>query len=133
MNLIDKCDIVDPTGDWDRHDGFGVRCGREFPCELHPPEWRSHHWGRLHPIFYKPEDLKAGVLPEDLIQKLRSELAHIRGKLSDIASGYGWDDRLETPEHGITLVISNLHHVIEEMARARQSPMEFLRKLDTKP
>ena len=127
MNLIDKCDVVDPTGDWDRGDGFGVRCGREFPCKLHPPAWGTHHWHRLHPIYYKPEDLKAGVLPEDAIQKLRSELVVIRGKLNDLAHAYGWDDRLDTPEHGCTLVISNLYHVIEEMQSVRKKQKELIK------
>jgi len=131
VNTIDQCHVPTPGGTLLYNDGFGPRCGKVFPCPDHPPrngdeEWhRDKQWHRMHPIYYTPDDLKAGVTPEVLIEKLRSDLTKVRGKLFDLRMGYGWDDRLDTPEHGITLVIMALHGVVEEMKKSRQA-------LDTK-
>jgi hypothetical protein len=82
------------------------------------PEWGTQEWHRLHPIYLSVEDMKKPK--EELIANVRSTLTKLRGQLDDIAHGYGWKDRLETPQHGITLVISNLYHVLEEMKQVKK-------------
>ena len=73
-------------------------------------------WHRRHPIYLKPEDMLDSK--EALLEKIRGDLRDIRGQLDDIRFGYGWDDRLATAQEGITLVISYLYHLIEEMKKA---------------
>ncbi len=64
-------------------------------------------------IFFSNEDMEKGVIA--LLEKVRFDIVEARGKLGDIKSKYHWDDRIEVSEHGLTLVISHLFGVIQEI------------------
>lgn len=83
------------------------------------PKWGTPEWHREHPIYYKPDDMKE--LPEVLIERIRWDLGQLRGRLNDIKGAYGWTDRITTAEEGLTLVISHLYSVAEEIKRVRRS------------
>jgi hypothetical protein len=76
------------------------------------PKWGTPEWHKLHPIYLSKEDMQKPI-PE-LIEKVREDLAHIRGQLHDIG-GLGWTDRYEPAIGGLTLVIQSLHGVMEEI------------------
>lgn len=78
-------------------------------------KWGTQEWYRKRPIFFTPEDMKRSK--EELIEEIRRDLGRLRGKLSDIYHAFGWKDRLDAPEHGITLVIMALHYAVEEMRK----------------
>ncbi len=82
------------------------------------PEWGTPEWHRLHPIYLSVEDMKQP--PEDLIRGIRAQLAKLRGQLGDVRHGYGWSDRIDTAEHGLTLVICYLYGVLEEIEKVRK-------------
>jgi len=66
------------------------------------------------PIFYK----EIGELDKpvnELIEQLRIDLAKIRGKISDIRYMYGWEDRLDYLEGGITCMIVAMNSSREEI------------------
>jgi hypothetical protein len=65
----------------------------------------------LNPIFYKNAEEMDKPLSE-LIENLRSDIAKIRGKLSDIRRSYGWVDRIEHIEGGLTCMLVAMHHTI---------------------
>ena len=57
-----------------------------------------------NPIYYKnKEDLDKPLF--DLMEQLRSDIAQVRGKLHDIKYTYGWKDRIEHLEGGLTCMI----------------------------
>lgn len=52
----------------------------------------------------------------ELVEKLRSDIAAVRGKLQDIGAGYlGWRERLEPVQGLLTCGLMALHHTMEEM------------------
>lgn len=53
-----------------------------------------------------------------LIEEARSRIAFARNTLHDIKFGYGWADRFDTAEAGLTLVISHLYNVLQEVEKA---------------
>lgn len=55
-----------------------------------------------------------------LLHRVRSEIVVSRGKLNDISSQYGWEDRIETAEHGLTLVIAYMYNIIQEVEKAKK-------------
>jgi hypothetical protein len=57
----------------------------------------------------------------DNVKRIRSQLSNIRGQISDIKHEYGWADRFETAEEGITLVISYLFHVLQEIEKVEDN------------
>jgi len=66
-----------------------------------------------NPIFYnnaeemdKPMSL--------LMEELRTEVAHIRGKLCDIRRSYGWKERIEHIEGALTCCLIAMHNTKEE-------------------
>jgi hypothetical protein len=60
------------------------------------------------PIFYKnKEDLDKPL--HELMDNLRTDVAKVRGKLHDIKATYGWDDRIEHLEGGLTCMISAMY------------------------
>lgn len=69
---------------------------------------------RKHPIWLKPEDFFHPTAK--LIERLRSELVVVRGKLSDIGN-IGYKERLEHCEGGISCVISALHSVMTDIQK----------------
>ncbi len=86
------------------------------------PKWGTLEWNRLHPIYLSVEEMKQP--PEVLLKGIRSQLSELRGQLGDVRSGYGWSDRIETPEHGLTLIISYLYGVMEEIEKCRKLDQE---------
>lgn len=88
------------------------------------PKWGSPEWHRLHPIFLTVEDMQKPK--KELIEKIRRDLGHIRGQIRDVYCGFGWKDRLDSSEHGLTLVIVALHVALEEMKKidARKGEVE---------
>lgn len=95
----------------------GPRCGRPLPCPdvEHDPQLR---W-RKNPVYYKNGELLTSS-PVELLENLRRELGSIRGKLFDVSQGFGWSDRINVAENGITLVISYLYDVIQEMEKVQK-------------
>jgi hypothetical protein len=81
------------------------------------PAWGTPEWHRLHPIYFSVEEMDRPT-PE-LIEGIRCELARLRGRLSDLKR-VGWGDRFTAPEEGLTLVISYLHGVIQEISEAER-------------
>jgi hypothetical protein len=68
------------------------------------------------PIFYKDSsDLDAPV--NELIESLRNDVAKIRGKLYDIKSMYGWEDRFIHIEGGLTCILVAMHEIKEEIKK----------------
>ena len=66
-----------------------------------------------NPIYYKNAEEMDKPLSE-LMEELRSELSKVRGKLHDIKSSYGWADRIEHIEGGLTCMIVAMHATVEE-------------------
>ena len=61
-----------------------------------------------NPIFYKSkEELDKPLY--DLMEQLRTDVAHVRGKLYDIKSTYGWDEWIEHLEGGLTCMLSAMY------------------------
>lgn len=75
------------------------------------------------PIYLQPADMVKR--PAELMKEIRAKLTQVRGELHDVKFAFGWNDRIATAEEGLTLVISYLYGVIEEMkevdsARAKE-------------
>lgn len=63
-----------------------------------------------NPIYYNnKEDLDKSLY--DLMEQLRTDVANVRGKLHDIKYTYGWDDRIEPLEGGLTCMISAMYSI----------------------
>lgn len=77
------------------------------------PKWGTPEWYRLHPHYLTVDEMKKS--PAILIEEVRNDIANIRGKLNDISCGYGWEDRIDLAEAGLTLVLIQLHGVVDEM------------------
>jgi hypothetical protein len=66
-----------------------------------------------NPIFYKnKEELDKPLY--DLMEQLRTDVANVRGKLHDIKRTYGWDDRIEHLEGGLTCMIVAMSDTAQE-------------------
>lgn len=78
------------------------------------------------PIYYKSaEEMEAKPLSE-LMEDLRTDVAKIRGKLHDIKFSYGWEDRIEHLEGGLTCMLVAMNGTAEEWRQfeARQKNKE---------
>lgn len=65
------------------------------------------------PIFYKSTgDLDKPLY--ELMEQLRTDVSTVRGKLHDIKYTYGWDDRIEHLEGGLTCMIVAMYAIAEE-------------------
>lgn len=67
----------------------------------------------INPIYYKNAEEMDRPLSE-LMEELRSEISRTRGKLHDIKYSYGWVDRIEPLEGGLTCMIVAMYSVMEE-------------------
>lgn len=83
----------------------------------------------MRPLYLRTEEMGDGLLV--LLARVRSEIAESRGKLGDIKSEYHWDDRIEVAEHGLTLVIAHMFHVIQEIEEVHR--LGGINQLETKP
>lgn len=90
------------------------RCGESMPCSNPEHDEQLHH--RKHPVYYKNGEMLAKT-KEELLKEIRSQIGEARGKLWDIYMGFGWKDRIDSAEHGLTLVISYLYGTIQEMEK----------------
>lgn len=76
-------------------------------AKIHPDEWY-----RENPIF----GTDFSKHPAEVIEDIRKQLGKLRGQLSDLGFGYsGWSEQLATNEAGLTLVISDLYGIMNEM------------------
>ena len=66
-----------------------------------------------NPIYYKNADEMDKPLSE-LMEELRNDVSRIRGKLHDIKRSYGWEDRIEHIEGGLTCMLVAMHGTMEE-------------------
>ena len=66
-----------------------------------------------NPIFYKNAEEMDRPLSE-LMEELRNEISRVRGKLHDIKYSYGWGDRIEPIEGGLTCMLIAMYSVTEE-------------------
>jgi len=66
-----------------------------------------------NPIYYKNAEEMDKPLSE-LMEDLRNEVSRIRGKLHDIKSSYGWEDRIEHIEGGLTCMLVAMFGTMEE-------------------
>jgi hypothetical protein len=65
------------------------------------------------PIYYKSNEEMNKPLSE-LMEELRNEINKVRGKLFDIKNTYGWEDRIEFIEGGLTCMLVSMHSTMEE-------------------
>jgi len=78
------------------------------------PKWGTMEWHRLHPLTLTKEDMTQP--PEILIERMRMEISDIRSKLQDIKFGWpGYSEQIVLAESGLTLVISSLYGLRQEM------------------
>lgn len=66
-----------------------------------------------NPIYYKSKE-ELDMPLYDLMEELRSDVAKVRGKLHDIKYTYGWEDRIEHIEGGLTCLIIAMYKTGEE-------------------
>ena len=65
------------------------------------------------PIFYKSkEELDKPLY--DLMEQLRNDVCMVRGKLHDIKYTYGWEDRIEHLEGGLTCMLVAMDYIAKE-------------------
>jgi len=65
------------------------------------------------PIYYKTIEEMNKPLSE-LMEELRNDISSIRGKLFDIKMTYGWEDRIEHIEGGLTCMLVAMHSTMKE-------------------
>ena len=68
----------------------------------------------LNPIYYKNSEEMAKPVSV-LIASLRDDITRIRGKLGDIRHSYGWDDRIDFLEGGLTCMIVAMAYTVDEI------------------
>lgn len=66
-----------------------------------------------NPIFYKNAEEMDKPLSQ-LMEELRNDISKIRGKLGDIKKSYGWADRIEHIEGGLTCMLSTMYYTMEQ-------------------
>lgn len=71
---------------------------------------------KITPISYNNIE-EMGKPISELIEELRTDLAKVRGKVLDIRRIYGYDDRLEHVEGGITCLISAMYNSMMEFKK----------------
>jgi len=65
------------------------------------------------PIYYKSkEELDKPLY--DLMEQLRNDVSNVRGKLHDIKYTYGWEDRIEHLEGGLTCMLVAMYETGKE-------------------
>jgi hypothetical protein len=67
-----------------------------------------------NPVYYKNAEEMDKPLSV-LIEELRTEISRTRGKINDIRRSYGWDERLEIFEGGLTCIISAMYGTMKEI------------------
>lgn len=67
----------------------------------------------VKPIYFKSKEELEKPLGE-IMEDLRNDLSRIRGKLWDIKQTYGWDDRIEHIEGGLSCMLIAMYYTGEE-------------------
>lgn len=67
----------------------------------------------INPIFYNNSKEMEKPMSE-LMEELRLDISRIRGKLSDIKRSYGWADRIDHLEGGLTCMLVAMYDIMEE-------------------
>jgi len=66
-----------------------------------------------NPIYYKnAKDMDKPL--SELMEDLRTEIDNVRGKLYDIKQSYGWEDRIQFIEGGLTCLLISMHSTTKE-------------------
>jgi len=66
-----------------------------------------------NPIYYKSVEEIDKPLSE-LMEGLRMEINKTRGKMHDIKCSYGWEDRIEPLEEGLTCMLMAMYSIMIE-------------------
>lgn len=66
-----------------------------------------------NPIYYKNAEEMNKPLSE-LMEELRRDISNVRGKLHDIKSSYGWEDRIEHIEGGLSCLLIAMYSTMQE-------------------
>jgi len=72
-----------------------------------------------NPIFYKNTEEMDKPLSE-LMEDLRSDIVKVRGKLFDIKQSYGWEDKIEYIEGGLTCILVAMYDTMQEWKRVEE-------------
>lgn len=80
------------------------------------PVYGTPEWHTLHPLYFTANEMKKSV-PE-LIENVRMQLVNLRGKLRDLKN-VSHGERFNAPIEGLTLVISYLYGVKNEIEMAK--------------
>jgi hypothetical protein len=65
------------------------------------------------PIYYKNVEEMDKPLSV-LMEELRNDITKVRGKLNDIRRSYGWEDRIEFIEGGLTCMLVSMYYTMDE-------------------
>ena len=66
-----------------------------------------------NPIYYKNAEEMDKPLSE-LMEDLKRDITTVRGKLFDIRQSYGWEDRIDFIEGGLTCLLIAMHSTMTE-------------------
>jgi hypothetical protein len=75
------------------------------------------------PIFYNSKEEMDKPLSV-LMEELRNDVSKVRGKLFDIKQSYGWDDRIEDIEGGLTCMISAMYNIMKEWEKFEEKQLQ---------
>jgi hypothetical protein len=81
-----------------------------------------------NPIYYKSAEEMDKPLSE-LMEELRNEISRTRGKLHDIKRSYGWEDRIEFIEGGLTCILVAMHSTMEEWKKFEEKQRAIAEKV----
>ena len=87
-------------------------------------------FGKDNPIYYKNAEEIDKPLSE-LMEELRMEIDKIRGKMFDIKCFYGWDDRIEPLEGGLTCMLMAMYGLMKEFKDYEDKQRVKIKKLKT--
>jgi len=54
------------------------------------------------------------------MEDLRSDIVKVRGKLFDIKQSYGWEDKIEYIEGGLTCILVAMYDTMQEWKRVEE-------------
>ena len=59
------------------------------------------------------------------MEELRTEISNTRGKLHDIKSSYGWGDRIDFIEGGLTCILVAMYSTMEEWKQFEEKQLNI--------
>jgi len=75
-----------------------------------------------NPIYYKNADEMEKPLSE-LMEELRIDISRVRGKLFDIKQSFGWEDRINFIEGGLTCMLIAMYSTMEEWKKFEEKQL----------